>query len=195
MKKGMILAIALLLLSLCGCKAAMKTGEIWVMDVQMIYSADGALLQECQIEYDEDGYQIYQFRKRYYSDGSVSESTLIFEYAGEELPNGKRSFYEIVESGGNEISRRENPSYLPRGRGRFLSSFENICTCPYHPEEMDEATILFNWNDRTDNYPQFEYAEYTFDEHGNPIRIVTYGEDLSVIGTCEMTWRKMDLFE
>ena len=194
MKRRVIYILAAALLILCGCKAAVETEELWLLESQKAYTPDGQMTLEVQYQYDEDGYKIYR-GMTYYKNGESSwESNDTYEYTGEETEDGKRVAIQTVDYG--DSPGAQAGTIEPRrvtmtrdARAHVWTSTKDICTAVYFPEDMDEGNILYTWNERTDNQPQFHHAEYTFDEHGNPTHVVTYSSDMTVIGTAEFTWR------
>lgn len=180
MKKQLTIVLTLLMLLIfCSCKAAVQTEKVWLLESQTIYDADGQLKDELRFQYNEEGFMT--------DCDCFFGLDYRFEYTGEVDELGQRDCVQVIEKlDGEEDSLRITvPSH---GRAMSLSSYQDICSLVCFPEDM-EGNILRNWNENPDTHPRFQYAEYTFDENDNPVKVITYGEDLSVIGTTEFTWR------
>lgn len=195
MKKQLMMVLLAVLLTMCGCKAPEEAPpEVWLLESQNIYDENGELFGEVRYTYNEEGYLTSSRGGVFFFGELVDQINFTYEYTGEETESGAKVCIETVDYG-DVMEGESYESEMVQGTYTVWTFMEYVCAAVKYPEELEGGTILRNSEEAVDFPSQFLYAEYTFDDHGNPVHIVSYGEDLSVLGTVDLTWQLLEYVE
>ena len=159
--------------------------DAFFLTEQSVYLADGTLVSQTKVAYDEDGYMTEK------TETTLSTTT------GQYMTYTQTWTFDPAEGswiwwaayGESDTNGVSEALEGPREKGldncgvSYQSVVADILVYPDSEGNMPEVIYPSDVMDSDDAL--WHHAEYEYDNHGNAVRITTYQEDGSILGWCE----------
>lgn len=159
--------------------------DAFFLTEQSVYLADGTLVSQTKVAYDEDGYMTEK------TETTLSTTT------GQYMTYTQTWTFDPAEGswiwwaayGESDTNGVSEALEVPREKGldncgvSYQSVVADILVYPDSEGNMPEVIYPSDVMDSDDAL--WHHAEYEYDNHGNAVRITTYQEDGSILGWCE----------
>ena len=152
---------------------------------QSVYLADGTLVSQTKVAYDEVGYMTKKIETtRSTTTGQYMTYTQTWTFdPAESSWIWWAAYGESDTNGVSEILEGPREKGLDNCGVSYQSVVADILVYPDSEGNMPEVIYPSDVMDSDDAL--WHYAEYEYDNHGNAVRITTYQEDGSILGWCE----------
>lgn len=163
---------------------AQETNAFFLTE-QSVYLADGTLVSQTKVAYDEDGYMTEK------TETTLSTTT------GQYMTYTQTWTFDPAESswiwwaayGESDTNGVSETLEGPREKGldncgvSYQSVVADILVYPDSEGNLPE--VIYPSDVMESDDALWHHAEYEYDDHGNAVRITTYQEDGSILGWCE----------
>lgn len=159
--------------------------DAFFLTEQSVYLADGTLVSQTKVAYDEDGYMTEK------TETTLSTTT------GQYMTYTQTWTFDPAESswiwwaayGESDTNGVSETLEGPREKGldncgvSYQSVVADILVYPDSEGNLPE--VIYPSDVMESDDALWHHAEYEYDNHGNAVRITTYQEDGSILGWCE----------
>lgn len=159
--------------------------DAFFLTEQSVYLADGTLVSQTEVTYDENGYMTEKI------ETTLSTTTgQYMTYTQTWTFDPAESFWiwwaAYGESDTNGVSETlEGPR--EKGLDNCGVSYQSVVAdiLVYPDSEGNLPEVIYPSDVMESDDALWHHAEYEYDDHGNAMRITTYQEDGSILGWCE----------
>lgn len=159
--------------------------DAFFLTEQSVYLADGTLVSQTEVTYDEDGYMTEKIETTLSTTtGQYMTYTQTWTFdPAESSWIWWAAYGESDTNGVSEILEGPREKGLDNCGVSYQSVVADILVYPDSEGNMPEVIYPSDVMDSDDAL--WHHAEYEYDNHGNAVRITTYQEDGSILGWCE----------
>lgn len=159
--------------------------DAFFLTEQSVYLADGTLVSQTKVAYDEDGYMTEK------TETTLSTTTgqyMTYTQTWTFDPS-ESSWIWWAASGESDTNGVSETLEGPREKGldncgvSYQSVVADILVYPDSEGNLPE--VIYPSDVMESDDALWHHAEYEYDDHGNVVRITTYQEDGSILGWCE----------
>lgn len=159
--------------------------DAFFLTEQSVYLADGTLVSQTEVTYDEDGYMTEKIETTLSTTtGQYMTYTQTWTFDPAES-----SWIWWAASGESDTNGVSETLEGPREKGldncgvSYQSVVADILVYPDSEGNLPE--VIYPSDVMESDDALWHHAEYEYDDHGNVVRITTYQEDGSILGWCE----------
>lgn len=159
--------------------------DAFFLTEQSVYLADGTLVSQTEVTYDEDGYMTEKIETTL-STTTGQYMTYTQTWTFDPAESSWIWWAAYGESDTNSVSETlEGPR--EKGLDNCGVSYQSVVAdiLVYPDSEGNLPEVIYPSDVMDSDDALWHHAEYEYDNHGNAVRITTYQEDGSILGWCE----------
>ncbi len=177
-----------------------------VVAYQEAYRPDGTMVARVDYYYDEDGYMVREKDVTFDANGAEEfTSGFTWEHTDEKgillrIPD-KSGYINRIEEW-EAAKRKEHQNPKEPDKYAYMALIGGVCVIPFPKDiTLDESGlgtsyengVLTIYSDDGSESLYVKYAEYTFDEKGRAVEIMSYYSDGSPSGRAVIGWTELEL--
>lgn len=162
-----------------------QENDVFFLTEQNVYLADGTLVSQTNVTYDEGGYMTKKIETTLSSTtGQYMTYTQTWTFdPAESSWTWWAAYGESDTDGVSETLEGPRDKGLDNCGVSYQSVVADILVYPDSEGSMPKVIYPSDVMDSDDTL--WHHAEYEYDDNGNAVRITTYQEDGSILGWCE----------